>query len=150
MSTISTLHDAYISKIESTLTEYTQLSNPYDPEANASLFLNMGFGVGFGPGVNSQRNLKPKLSINREFFVVLVNRITATENDSAARAAITKSLMEDHLSLVQAIESDPTFGGTCIKTDYLTDNGIEFLTGEKAKYYLIELSFESEYFELLT
>lgn len=147
MSEISTLYDAWISKIETSLSSYTRIPDPYDPEANSTLLLTKGYGLGMGPATNVERFAAPKMSIRREFFVVLTNRITATESDSSGRGSLEKSLMEDHYTLVKAIEGEPTLNGAAQVSRYVSDGGIEFLSGQRAKHFLLEIVFESEYFE---
>lgn len=147
MSDISTVHAAYISLIETALPTYVRIPDPYDPEKNASLILDKGYGLGFGPANNTERMKCPQLSIAREFFVVLTNKIVSLENDSNQRGSIEKSLFEDHFALVKAVEADPTLGGAAVITKYVSDGGLEFLNGEQAKHFLIEIVFESEYFE---
>lgn len=149
MSSVSDIYDAYITFIEANLSSYSRIPDPYDPDKNASLFLNKGYGLGFGPATNTNRELKPRMSFGRQFFVILVNRITASELSGSSRGTQEKLLLEDSFTLIKAIESDDTFGGAGTQlTKYLSDTGIDFFGGKKAKYYSIEISFETEYFEL--
>lgn len=147
MSQISDIHAAWITKIEATLTSYVRIPDPYDPEKNNALILNKGYGLGMGPASNTNRLANPKMSIAREFFVVLTNKITTTESNASARGTIEKGLMEDHFTLVKAIEADPTLGGVCTISRYISDGGLEFVSGTRAKHFLVEIVFESEYFE---
>jgi len=152
LTKISTIYDGWITLIDAELSGYTRIANPYDPEQNANLILEKGYGVGFGPGSNTGRFVGKLASIERDFNIVLVNKILALDGDQDNRAAIEKSLFEDQFKLTKALEINPTLAEASIKTFYISDGGIEFLKTEntKSKYYLLESVYSSEYLEDLT
>lgn len=150
MTEISTIYEGYVTAIEAALSGYCRIANPYDPEENANLMLRKGYGIGFGPAQNTDRFIDCRLSLVREFFVVLVQQVALRDNDGEARAVIEKQLFEDQLAIIQAFEADPTLNGAGRPgAKFISDGGIEFLQADKAKYLLIEMQFESEYFEAL-
>lgn len=149
---VNDIYDAWIAVIESTLPGYSRLADPYNPTENVNLILKKGYGIGFGAGVNTERLTKPKMSTVREFNVLLTNQITATESNATARAELEKALFEDHAALVKAVEASASLndGTLCYTTKWVSDTGVDFIDGERAKYFALELIFESEYFETLT
>lgn len=150
MSKVSDIYDAYISFTEAALSSYIRIPNPYDPEQNATLILNKGYGIGIGPADNTERLAKPKVSIARQFFVILVNQITATRQASSDRGTLEKALMEDAFTLISALEADDSLGGVAKITKFISDTGIDFLNNEREKYFSTELTFSTEYFETIT
>lgn len=148
MSTkITTIYNNLISRIESTLTTYTRIPNPYAPEENPELFLRKGYGIGIGSAENSRRLICGYFSINRNFSILLINQILTTDSNSSSRGDFERLLMEDHYSLINALEVDNNLGGAAVKTNFTADSGIQFVAGEMGKYILCELTFEVEYLE---
>jgi hypothetical protein len=149
MSTIQTIYDNLISEIESALSSYTRIPNPYEPNENPSLFLRKGFGCGISSGQNSFRQICNKVSVSRYFNVVLTNEVMTTTMNSAARGEFERGLMNDQYVLINALD-DSNLSGTAIKVQYTSDNGIEYVKGDTEKYIFIETIFEIEYFETIT
>ena len=148
MSKISTVYDAMYTLLSSNLTGYTQIPNPYNSEQNSMLFLNKGYGLVVGTGDNTQRFATcDKKSYAREFTIVLVNQYIATEHDTDAKETAEKALLEDHATLITAIEQDADLGGNAATHLSISDGGIDFLEGDREKYIMLELIVNVEYFE---
>lgn len=149
MSRISDIHDQMISTIESTLTGYMRLPNPYEPSENTSLYLRRGFAVGFGSATNTERMICEKVTIGRTMTVVLINEILTTETNSASRGSFEKLLMEDVFTLIKTFENDVDLSGTTTRIKYSNDSGIQYVESESERYILVEINFSLEYFENL-
>jgi hypothetical protein len=144
---VTSVYDALVTLIGTTLSTYTKIINPYIPEDNSELFLVKGYGVGFGNGENTERQLSCKLSVLRTFKVILVNQVVLTDHDELGHASLEKTILEDSIKILSALETNTTLNGNAIKSIYRTDSGIEFLEGDRSKYLLLEIDIECEYFE---
>ena len=147
MTQVSNIYDAYVSMIASQLPTYKRITNPYEPTQNAGLLLQKGYGIGIGPAENTERIITCKVSIVRTFEILLINQINTTENNISAKATIEKTIMEDLFKLIKQVDKDPSLQQTSIKSSYVSDNGLEYLEAEKAKFYLVRATFDSEYLE---
>lgn len=103
MTQISDIHAALVSVITAELPSYFGIPNPYDVESNANLFLQKGYGIGFGPAVNTNRKICGKVSIERSFSIVLTNQLTASITDFSGVSDVSKQLFEDQFKLIKAI-----------------------------------------------
>jgi hypothetical protein len=150
MSKISTAFDDFKNKIIALLASHVQLTNPYAVEENTEGALNQGFGVIFGAGENTRRLVGCKMSVARNFNLVLTRKFYAQELNISGKETTAKDLFEDQKTVILEIEKNPTIGSTAIaKIDYVNDNGIEFVFTEKDNYLKLETTFRVEYFETL-
>ena len=148
MSTkITSIYNNLITLVESTLASYTRIPNPYAPDENPELFLRKGYGVGVGPAENTRRVICGFLSVNRSFSILLINQILTTDTNSASRGDFERLLLEDQYSLINALEVDNNLSGNAVKVMFANDSGIQFISGEKGKYILLEIQFDIEYLE---
>jgi len=150
MTQVSTVYDALETLIEGELSGYGKLPNPYDPENNSGLLLDKGYGIAFGPGVNTERYVNCKITIERVFSIPLVNVVVATENDTDRHATLEKTIQEDAFKIIKALENDSRLGGAAVKARYSDDSGVLFLEGDREKYLLQQLEVAVEYFEDLS
>lgn len=147
MTQISTVHDNLVTLISTTLSDYTQIPNPYIPEESAGIFIEKGFGVAFGDGSNSNRTLDRRHSVIRNFIIALINQVAVTDHNVSGRTTLTKSLLEDEIKIISALEKEPTLTGAAARSTWTSDTGITFLEADRARYYLLEMNIEVEYFE---
>jgi hypothetical protein len=151
MSTISTFYDEFnallVSKFGST---HQKLDNPYFPEDNNDLILKRGYGFSPTNGSNPKRLLDCFTSMTREITVTqtIINR--GTERDTTIRETAEKQLLEDHRVLVNAVLSDTNLNETLARLEYVGDNGIEFIFGEKNNFLMIRSTYLIEYLEEVT
>ena len=150
MSKVTTVYNALQALIEANLTSYSKIPNPYVVDDNVALLLTKGYGIGYGAGENTERQVGCFLSINRLFTVVLVNQVTVTENNLTGISSLEKALMEDAVTLLDALEQDADLQGNSIKAVYRSDSGIGFIDSELGKYLLLEIEVGIEYLENLT
>lgn len=150
MSKITDIYDAWVTLVTAELPDYRRLPNPYEASANANVILNKGYGIVAGAGSNTERKLGCKLSIARDFGIILTKQIAKTDHDTSGRANQEKALFEDQYTLIKALEMDPELSGTAAKAFFVGDGGLEILELETGRYFVLASQFNVEYFETLT
>jgi len=146
---ISTIFDALDSLISGQLTDYARIPNAYDMASNANLFVLKGYAIGISSALNSERQLGCNLSIKRTFNVLLTQQITANSTDFDGFNLVAKTLFEDQYKIIKAIEKDATINSGQVVSRYVGDGGLEFMVAGQAKYFMVEMQFDCEYFENL-
>jgi hypothetical protein len=149
-SKITALRDALKTLVETTLTGYRQIPNPYETEKTANVILKKGYGLAFGPASNTERLLSCQLSVEREIVLVLTRQVSSTEHDTDRREDIEQAILEDQFLVIQALEADSSLGGNVSRAAFLSDNGLEYVAIENSRYFVLQSSFVFEYFEDLT
>ena len=146
---ISDIHDELHTIVATALTGkgYSIIPNAYIAPDNAGLLLKKGYGIAVGPGTNTQRTLAGKLSFQRDFQVFLTALIPATSNNYDARFTAEKTILEDFALVLLAIEQAPSLNENSATSVLLNDGGLEYLEGDRDKYYLIESTVTVEYVE---
>lgn len=150
MTKISDIYDNLVTAVDTALTGYDQISNPYTPEDNSELFMEKGFGIAFGPGENSERQLACRLSVKRTFDVILINLCGTTENNLADVESFQKTMHEDQLLIIKALEKDSDLSNTSAQLKFVDDRGLEFLETTDNKFFILQSTFMVEYFENIT
>ena len=148
MSAISDIHDELHNIVSTALAgkSYNVIPNAYIAPENAGLLLKKGYGVSIGPGNNTARKLGGRRSYARDFQVFLTRLIPATSNDSTTRQNTEKNILEDFELVVDALEEAPNLNGNAALAQILSDGGLEYLEGDRDKYFLIEATVTVEYF----
>ena len=146
---ITTIYGNIITLLEAELPDYQRLPNPYALEANAFQLLKKAYAVVVSGEENSNRYVGCKLSLIRQFNIILAKQITTTDHNVDKRSAIELDLLEDKVKLVRALEVDPDLAGNVIRYSYVGDQGIELFQAEnqKARFYGIQSLIEVEYTE---
>ena len=155
MSNISDIIDTLEALVESQVTGITKIPNPYEPEANNDLYLQNGYGIGFGAGSNTDRNINGRVTIQRDFLVMLFRVVSATEQDGDAIKTSSKEVLEDELKIIKAIVNSDVLNGAgnryAYKTEYSQSDQLEFLAGDSGNRYWQQITaFSVEYAENLT
>lgn len=150
MSDISTIYDGLHTLVSGELTGYFRLPNPYAIEENPEFFLKKGYGIGIGGAEAGNATHTCKFQIIRGFSIVLISLASATESDAEQRGSLEKNLMEDGFKVIKALEIDETITTGDNNAIWLTDTGIEFLLGERQKFYRLQIDINVRYFEQLT
>jgi len=148
MSTkITSIYNQLITEIETKLSSYTRIPNPYAPEENPELFLRKGYGIGIGTALNTRRLVCGYFSIKRNFSIMLINQLFSTDTNSSSRGDFERLMMEDQYQIINALEANNTLSGSAVSTLFASDSGIQFISGEIGKYVICETIFEIEYLE---
>lgn len=151
MSFVSDLYDAIVEDIKVALPDYDQIANLPDADDNANNLFVKSFGVGFGPGQNTNRLTKPKFSRQLQCDIILVNKVGSTESNVSFLSDQQKSIQEDLFAIIKEIRSGTNVNALCpTKNEYTADSGIDFIDGARAKYYVVSSLFTFEYFETLS
>ncbi len=145
MSKIEEIYGLIITKLQSVLTGYLRIANPYAIENNPAMILAKGYGLAIGPGVNTQRYVGCIQTWQRSFTIVVSRQLVNTENDATGKAIIEVAMLNAHEDLLTAFESDPTLGGVDIKAVITDDSGIQYLEGQDGKFLAIEMVLSVEY-----
>lgn len=150
MSTkVTELHDNLLERLVNLYPNSTRLPNAYDLEKNADAFKFDGYGIKIGPATNAQTTLSNIVGINREFSVIFVTNVIAREADIESRSYQEKILMENIFTLINDIETDETLNGAASDTQYVSDSGVNFVTGGRFNYVYTEVKLACRYFEIL-
>jgi len=147
MGKISTIYDAIVDVLETEFPAHTRLPNPYEVNANTYLHLNNGFGVGIGPGQDTERYVGCLVTWEQSYSIILVRRVVTTQNNTAVREVIEKDILEDWDKLRKAFYLANTLSGNAIKTTVLSHGGINFVDGDKLKFLALEMQLVVEYQE---
>jgi hypothetical protein len=149
MSKVSDAVTNLASLIETNLSGYQRLANPYLPENNPELLLKQGYGIRIGSATNTDRELGAVISIERSFTVIFTRRFDLIDSDVEGKGEAELALVEDSIVLSKLIENDPTLSGAAARSRYVSDSGIEFLYSNKNNFLKTEISYSVEYFESL-
>lgn len=149
MSTAVTNITAYMAtEIEAELPEKKRLFNPYNVEINNELYLQDGYGIGYG----AQSTVPVAgccLRIQQDISLVLTKKFYALENDSEKRHDYEQELMEEAMQLVRLFEMDQALGGNASKCSYQGHNGIQQVFTESQQYIFVTMNFQTEFIENL-
>jgi hypothetical protein len=154
MSKISLIYDAYLTLIQASLPAYARIANGLDPSNTPSVLLKKGYAFIPREGSNTERVICGNRSYLRTFEIILVNQITATENNYVAWDGLIKTIHEDVSTMFKEIEKSSTLNDITNglgNTKMVSDSGIEYSqTAGGNKYFQISIVVETEYFESLT
>ncbi len=151
MSFISDVYDALQARITAVLSSHLTLENPYALEECTEQVLVQGVGIAMGPATNTNRYIGcQKMSIRREFHVIITREVTATKFNTSSRASAEKTLFEDQKTILDDIESDPTLASSSVtQASYISDNGIEFVFDGKHNFMKLDSLIEIEYIQTI-
>lgn len=154
MSKITDAHAALVTLLGTTLfptaSGWNRLPNPYKPEENADNYLNKGWGLATGQGVNTDKFVGAKRSTGRNFQVVLTLPFEGMEEDAAGKSDVDLALFEAQALVINALEKDFSVGGETCYTKYVGDEGIEYVRGETDRFLMLRTNIIVEYFDDLT
>lgn len=147
MSNVSNAYDAFVARVEAVLPNHARLSNPYAPEQNIEGILKQGWGLGMGSSTNTKRELSCRVSIRREFSLVLTRKFYSREADVTGKASVEKQLMEDQLLVVKDLCANSDLSGLIGVVEFEGDGGIEQVFGEKDQFLALRSTFTAEIWE---
>lgn len=140
MTAIVDIEDELSTLITAALPAYQSIADAYVTGDNTNLNLEKGFSIGFGPGRKVTNDFcLDQVDIEREMFVALTNDYVPNY-DHSYRNGLEEDLMNDQFALISAVEKNPTLNQNCIVASYESDQGIDYLSGEDGKQYIIILT----------
>jgi hypothetical protein len=147
MTKATDIFDALVTKVSTTLPTYTQLPESYVIEENPEQFMNKGFAVAFQSETNDEYHATNLLNLDREFSVILVNKIAATINNRTLKSTLEKALVDDGYALVKACYNDLTLGQVATVVSYVGSTGIEYVTAANGteRFISVILTFSVKY-----
>lgn len=157
MSNISDAFDKIVAVMEDLFPDHHRLWNPYQPELNTDDALRAGWGVGFGPGERTNRNVSCQYSWRRDIIIVQTRQYLGTTLSTAKNASKQKELMEDQNIILDEFEENvqlrqstasPT-DPRIVKFDPKSDSGIIPIYPDRQDFFMIETIFDMEYFRAL-
>lgn len=154
MSLISTGYQALLTRIQTVLDTanqgYKRIPNPYEVSENAEIELRKGYGLAVLSAENTNRQVNCKISISRTIEVVLTRLYTGKVEDAPGRAALEQLLLEDQHTIINDLEQDISINGSTMYTRYVSDSGIEFVSGVAGRFLMLKTQFSLEYLEDFT
>lgn len=149
MSNFSDLYDAIVTRVETVFPNHTRLPNPYKIEENNEAFLRQGWGLSMTSGTNSNRQLSCSISIQRSFTISLVRKFYAVESNVDNKVTVEKQLIEDQLLLIKDLCDNSSLDATNSLVDFESDDGIEYVYGDKDNFLVLNSTFRVEYFDTI-
>jgi len=154
MSAISTIYSSVVSRIETVLdvstNGYRRIPNPYSVVDNAELNLRKGYGLAILPATNQEVQLNCKISISRQSEIILTRLYTGDDENAQTRAALELLLLEDQYKLINNIEQDASVSTSGLIMKFTGDSGIEYVSGESSRFFMLRTQFSLDYMELYT
>ena len=147
MSKQSDIYDELVTQLETVLPDHHRLHNPYDLEENDENFLRQGWGIAISSGSNSNRTFCPKISIQRNYNIIITRQYYALQHDAVAKAVTEKQLLEDQLLLIENLCNNTELSGNTGHVIFETDGGIERIFGAKDQYMALQTIYRTEIFE---
>jgi hypothetical protein len=144
---IEEIYDAICDILETSLSDYKRITNPYELTENSFLLLGKGYGIAIGPGTDTERYVGCLITERRSFAISIIRRMETTQNNLDKRVMIEKDILIDHDVLRKAFYNDSTLGSKAIKSTITDDSGINFIDSDRLKFLAIELNLEVEYQE---
>lgn len=146
---VTSLFDALVTVVAATVSGAHRLPNPYDLEHQPARLLENGYAIVMGPTRKLQNNVASQFLIVRDVGIVLTRLIATTQANATHRASIEKTLFEDQLAVIKAINANVTLGGIVADVSWQSDAGLEFLETQDAagRYFVLSSAFAVTYLE---
>lgn len=149
MTQISNIYDGLHTLIKSVLTEHSRLPNAYDLANNPEHLLASGYALIVGSGLNTEELLSSKLTITREFRLILTRRLFALPTDATKKGTSEKIILEDLIAVARALEADPYLNGLASPdicfAKFVSDEGLSLI--EETEFIQATMIFNIKYFE---
>jgi len=150
MSKITDITNELHTVTAATLSDYILIPEAIDLVDNSSLYFEKGYTILISDTDPLQVTTKSILQQTRVFGISLVNQVNTTEHNAAGIQAAKLALMEDGFTILKELHyTNDTISGNAIDTNFVGDDGINFLEGDRNRFYLLTLIFEIKYRESL-
>lgn len=147
---MSSTIDLILTKMEEAITgalpTYQKLSNPYTVSDNPDTFLREGYGITIGSAQQS-RITQGSVGVQRTLSFILTKEVFATESDDATRTSTWLELINEQLAVLKLFEADFTLGGSVLKIEYNSDEGIQFVQNKSDKFLELKTNVSVLYIE---
>ena len=151
MSKITIIYDKLREVIPTLVTGRTELPNPYSLLNNPNLYLNNGWGLTVGEGVEAEIDTLCHDFETRAFTISLVNHLATLNNTHDLMANASKLLLEDiRLLKNKFIDFDQLEIHESIeKISFESSSGIEFLINNEVSYLIASITIAIDYSEII-
>lgn len=149
MSTISIIYDNFKTILSTIYPNKRELTNPIAIERNADQLLTNGYGLSVGNAVNTNRLVGCQLSVSRDFTITITRQVEGINKDTASLDSAEKSLLEDHLLIINEAYKNGQLNFICTKVNYTSDSGIVEIITDQKKFLMIQIILSVEYFETI-
>lgn len=147
MSKVANIYDDILARLAAKLPSHSKLTHAYALPECISPHLALGYGVKIGPVENTRRLVNCRVSIRRQFNVVITRRFRQTDIDADAKTSVEKELFEDQLLVLLELERNPTLNGDSANVTFTSDGGIEFVNTRDEEFMVLDTTYAVEYFE---
>jgi hypothetical protein len=149
MTEISDIYNAIVTRVTAVLPNHFRLSNVFDLDQNNEQFLQIGWGLAFGPAENTERSVSCQISVRRDVSVHITRRVMARELDAVTKGDTDRLLLEDLQLVIDDMERNFTLATGKFNCKYTADTGIFAVHTEKERYIAITANVSIEYFRPL-
>lgn len=149
MSVTSDIYDEIVTRMTALFPNHQRLSHAYTPEESPEPQLRQGWALQHGSGENTNRKLGCKVSVRRQFIIIVTRKYYSHDSDPEAKALTDKDIIEDVRLIINNAESTPYLDGIVNNPNvrYVSDTGVQFVYANNKPFYKSEVLLEAEYFE---
>lgn len=148
MTVVSTMYDAFVTRLGALLPDHRRLPNPYDIEENSELYLKQGWGLAVAGLENTNRSTTCNVSTRVTFEIPITRKYFALEHDAVSKGATDKALLED-LQLIIDDAQKNNLGATSSThiAVFLTAGGVSSIrVDDEDKFRELRATLTAEYF----
>lgn len=149
MSNISSIFDRLYDIIGSEFGLKDELKNPYELTDNDDCHSRNGFGIAIGAVSDLETIRKQVINVTRTFSITFTRKIYTTEQNTVARKAAEKLLMEDELTLIKLISDDFDLKRYAEDVRFVGDDGIQFVFDDRQNYLSLTMNYDVNYTEFI-
>jgi hypothetical protein len=144
-SKFSDVYNELRTQISTTLSTHTELNNPYFLEDDADVMFDQAWALSITSGVNTRRQGCPFITIGRDFVITLTQRYFSPSRDITARVEAENKMFNYQLDLLKVLVDYTS--SNIIDIRYESDNGLEFLEGDRFGFLVLQTLVTVEYEE---
>jgi len=150
MSLVSNAYDNLLARIAllfPVASGYQELTNPYDVEDNANLFLRQGWGMAIGSLTNTNLVMCPTVSSTYEGKILITRELASQESDATRKHDRVKELLEDQRRVLNDFQRSHTLETDGYEFELESGNGIQTVRVGNFSYLMIEMNFNVKFFD---
>lgn len=147
MTVATVIYDALAANIQLSLPDYVFLPESYIVEENPGYLMTKSYAIAFGQESNEELHNCKIINFERDFSVIVVNKLASTFNNRPLRSSVEKMIVEDSYLIIKGIYNDLTLGETATFCSYRGQSGIEYVTSKDGteRYLSIILNIAVKY-----
>ena len=150
MSQVSTIYDNIQTAVAALFPSKLELSDPLIIENNDEKSLANGYGIHLSSATNTNRTLCDDYWVSREFVITLAKINAGTHKSNTIYDNTNKAILEELHVLIQTVNSNTAIRNSVSLIEWVSDGGIERLSGDSKQFLIIRATFRLEYRESLS